>query len=200
LKGRSCECVGFVNRDGPGIGTFELTGVPRGEPAQLFIGTDGKIGRFLHLTAEQTQANLNLGDIVLDPIVGQAKARLQLPPENPPRPDSVGMWTFVSEDGANIITVIVDSTDGRPRTPWLEPGQGWLPPGRYYVMPNSIGFTGDDTGWLLLDLIRAGKADDHPELTSFVAAPNEEVAVTVDPEHVKAKIKAAAQAEGLLSE
>ncbi len=193
---RSCDCATGSNRSGPNAGAFELVGVPRGEPAQMVVLTDGRIGRFLQLSAEQTQTDLNLGNIALAPIEGASKARL-LATENPPMPGSARMYTVVSEDAATIMTVMVDAADGRPRTPWLEPGQGWLPPGRYYVIPNSIGFGGDDTGWLLLDLIRSGRAAARSELPSFTAIANEEVAVTIDPVDTAAKIRAAAQAEGI---
>ncbi len=199
IKARSCECTSFSKRDGPAVGTFELIGVPRGEPAQVIIINDGRVGRFLQLSAEQTQTDLNLGDIVLQPIVGASKARLQAE-ENPPLPGRSRMYTVVSENAETIITVMVDNSDGSALTPWLEAGQGWLPPGRYYVIPNSIGFGGDDSGWLLLDLIRAGRAAARSELPSFTAVANEEVAVTIDPVEVTTKIRAAAQAEGVAAE
>lgn len=184
----------------PGDGRFSLGGIAIGQTNELVVHGEGMFTQLIQLAPEQTQADIDLGDITLHPISGAAKGRLQPPPESQPRSGASRMFTLVSENVETVLTVIVDNSDGRPRTPWLEPSQGWLPPGRYYVIPNSIGFGGDDTGWLLLDLIRGGKADEHPELISFVAAANEEAAVTLDPEDINAKIKAAAQAEGMLSE
>lgn len=186
-------CYTWTKRDN--AGDFELVGVPKGEPVELVLSGNHQVTRILQLTAEQTQGDLDLGDTFLEPIGGPSKARLFVPHDAEHASGSSRLFTVISVDAETIISVVVDAAGGQPRLPGLDPSKGWLPAGEYYVFPGSLHT--DDAAWDLLDLIRAGKAKDHPEIPSFVATPDKEVSVTIDPNETKRSITEAAKAEAL---
>lgn len=171
----------------PTDGNFSLKGVALGESTELVCQEDGFGARMLPLTAQQTAANLDLGDVVMQPIEPQCRVQVRLVP---PR----GTVTLVSSTTGQIMTFLANS-NGAIATPSTGLTGASVPQGEYLVAPGSLMI--DDEPLQLYDLIRAGRADDHPELTSFVASPTEEVSMTIDPKETAQKIKAAAIAEAI---
>ncbi len=188
ISARGCACYASTERDGSGV--FVLDGVQKSEAVEVVLSGNSETTRLIVLSPTQTQNDLDLGDVVLQPKGGISRVRLPSPA--PPSGQGSLQVTVISADGNYIVSVIA-RTDGELADASLN--QGWLPPGQYYVLSGSLHV--DQTGWLLLDLIRAGRADDHPELTSFVASPTEEVSVLIDPKETAQRIKAAAIAEAI---
>lgn len=190
VSARGCECNAWTGRDEPGV--FVLDSVPRNEAVEVVLSGNSQATRLIALTASQTQSDLDLGDIVLPPKAGACKVRLAFTSDRPGGARGSLLQTVVSSDGRYIVSVMAGA-DGELVDPALR--EGWLPPGQYYVFPGSPHV--NDTWFQLFDLIRAGRADDHPELPSFVASATEEVSITIDPKETVRKIRAAAETEAI---
>lgn len=170
---------------------MEIKGVARGEPAELMFLNDGYFVMTLPLTAEQTAADLDLGDVVLQPISGVCPVRVRIEPRK-------GMLiTLVNANTGQVFGSIVNKEGFAVMRYNDEEGIMSVPAGKYYVVAGGFVPGDHDGAYQLLDLVRAGRAEAHPELPSFVASPEQEAAVTIDPKETLRKIRAAAKAEAI---
>lgn len=167
-------------------GPFALGGVRRNAETELWANTDSSQVHIYPLSLEQTQADSNLGDLVLSDVDAPIQTNILLvnyaellgPGELP--------WyrtvTAIRSDG-QVIYCFSIGFDGRAvetRTAEPEDGVGGrLAPGVYYLAP---GLFGAEMHWLLLDAIREDRLDElnAAGVPRITAVEGEVAAATVD--------------------
>ncbi len=155
---------------------FVIKGVRKGQPAELIFWFTGNAYHSIRLTAEQTQQDVDLGQITLPTITGDSAAQISVINHadlwGPGRLDELGDdVTLIKSDGSLILTYPIQPQD-HVIVPKLESGEETDPPlvpgGTYYVCPGAlIG----RMQYQLLDAIRDGHAavlDAHgvPKITA----------------------------------
>lgn len=137
-----------------GQGTFSLAGVRRGWPNCLFVLCHGWSVVPLRLTAEQTQADVDLGQIVLPDYERTAffRARLSNSIEWREIQESglIAGVTLVAADGSIMFTEVAYRSPANPDELRLRTDPLALPPGEYYIAPGSFA-----TGRVQVALLRA---------------------------------------------
>lgn len=152
----------WLKRFRPGE-AFEVRGVRRGHPAELFFELyEENATRIIALTSEQTQANIDLGEIQFPEIESGANINISVTShEDLWEPGGVyPMYTrvtLISFDGQTVLCYPINPNDGKVVDDLgtvQEKMPPSIPPGVYYVCP---GVFGNRTQLHLLDMIRAGR-------------------------------------------
>jgi hypothetical protein len=137
-------------------GLFSVGGVRRSTATELLCQSpnDGSY-KAVQLSASQTLADIQLGDVVIPPLGGTVSIQVTMTNrDNLVRNLSAkrAFVSFVSSDGQVIAEYPLDS-DGLAK-PWAEEtGLPQLPPGTYYVVPGPV--QPNRTGAKLIGLIRS---------------------------------------------
>ena len=120
-------------------GIFEVYGVPKGQGSVLFLSTNQPEQTVIWLTAAQTDADLDLGDVILQSATNNATVEIAVTGRETVRDDG-GMQrdyvTLIREDGR--VTYIFEITEqgGISHAPLgLYPGPPKVQTGRYYIVP-----------------------------------------------------------------
>lgn len=180
---------GSTSLRAPTDGHFSLNGVALGRPTDLCILSDAGFSVHVQpLSAEQTGANLDVGDVVMQPIEAQCFVRVHLEPR---QGDSL---TLINSVSGQVLRFRLNNEGEIAATPNGPPGVS-VPEGDYVVAAGSLMM---DEGVLeLYDLVRVARTGAHPELSLVAARPNQPAVITIDPKVTLRKIKAAAAAEGI---
>lgn len=184
-------------------GSFELNGVRKGAATELFVSTRGPRAHVIALTAEQTQADVDLGDITI-PSMDQSAA-VDITMLN--RQDLWGPGihnlsqsvTLISSDANTILTFWIDRS-GRAVTvlqpdPDAPPARPAIPPATYYIVPGGFGSPLDQA---LLDAVRAAKFDllDSSHVPTIDAVAGQTTTLSVDARQARDAVIAATRGMG----
>lgn len=170
-------------------------GVRKGLPGELGICASSPLNMLVRLTAEQTQADIDIGEIHVPAIVETTPLTFVLQnAANVCGPESTSLWyavTLISTDGETILSYALDA-DGRARKrvrtrlPKEDPS---IPTGTYYVAPG-----GPDTKLPaeVLRLVREGNlAALEIHNVPKIVAVSQPVSLSVDCAQVRDAIVAA---------
>lgn len=178
--------IGFT-RD-PEDGVFRLDGVAQGQPTELMILSDGHAYRFLSLAAEDTAADLDLGDIELTPVRRECPIQVRVEPH-------CGAVVLINSTTGEVFSSLLNEAGCAVARPHDEDCVQLVPAGKYYVAPGFL--WPEKPARQLLALVRSGKVERHPELPSFVAASNQKPSLVISPTDLAQQIRDAARAEGI---
>jgi len=144
-------------------GAFSVPGVPRGVAAALWYSSDKQLHR-LELTANQTEGDTDIGDVLLVDTVSDGSATIvmdntaDLSQPNKTRLDRALSLVAIDDAEPHIFDVKSDGraywTDDNSNPVYTLP----LPAGTYYVTPGSYG---DRSFFALYESVKAGR---QPEL------------------------------------
>ena len=153
-------------RDGLWIGDFKpgeqfhIRGVRKDQPAEILFNFEGNSVSSVRLSAAQTHSNVDLGEITIPNITGDAQANVTMQ-------NALNVWgpggqllrnavTFIKSDGTLIFTYPVRRSDGKVAATLntaFDITSPTLPPGTYYVAPGAYG---GPIALMVLDAVRAG--------------------------------------------
>jgi len=177
---------------------FTLHGVRKGAAAELFFGMEGAVIHSVRLSAQQTLADIDLGDVAIPSPAGTAV--VDLTAEN-----FLNQWTrggmeplgryvtLIRADGGLILAYPINRSNGKVVAdvdtvqPMVPPS---LPPGTYYISP---GIFGGRLQLRLLDALRAGQqaALDAHNVPKVTAVADQTVTLTFDAAQARDNIMAA---------
>ncbi len=140
-------------------GYFEVLGVPKGQDSFLFLGTNKKEEDVIWLTASQTVADINLGNVTVSESANNAAIEIAVSGRDGVREDmgfQRRMATLIRDDGRTVYTLELTEDDGvTPSAEGQNPDPTSVRPARYYIVPGSP--MTSDSSLKVLRLIRAGK-------------------------------------------
>jgi hypothetical protein len=187
---------GIWMKEFPPLEPFEVRGVRKGHPVELFFALyEENAIRNLTLTSDQTQDDLNLGEIQFPEIGTGAVADITVTNQEDLW-EPGGQWpmwtrvTLISFDGQTILCYPLNPADSKvvddlATVQEKEPPS--IPPGTYYISP---GLFGNRTQLMLLDMIRANQ---HVLLANtgvpmLVAQEGDGNSITIDAKQVRDSI------------
>lgn len=143
-------------------GYFEVFGVPKEQDSFLFLGTNKKEEDVIWLTASQTVADIDLGNVTVSESANNAAIEIAVSGRDAVREDmgfQRRMATLVRDDGRTVYTLELTEDDGvTPLPEGHNPDPTSVRPGRYYIVPG-MSMT-SDSSLKVLRFIRAGKHAD----------------------------------------
>lgn len=161
---------------------FTLKGVPKGSDVDLVFGVSNRQRvQIVHLSAQQTQSAVSLGDVVAPPdTAGRSVALTMLHAEGvggtfqSPLPRS-GEVALVRSDGQVVyLGSVIDG--GVVQTQEHDDKKLKLPPGTYYCSPGVM-LSGDMPSTRLYRLLKAGRVADveaaHDPAVPKIVVPND---------------------------
>lgn len=140
-------------------GYFEVMGVPKAQDSFLFLGTNQPEMAVIWLSAAQTAANVELGNVEIPPVAADALIEVAVSGREAVRED-LGLQrsciTLVREDGLAVYTFDVNDHGGITHSPsFAYPGPTAVRADRYYIAPGME--VTSDSSLKVLRHIRAGK-------------------------------------------
>ncbi len=172
---------------------FELLGVPRAQSTELFFVDDCACVSWVGLTAAQTEANLDLGNVNTGCGIRDASAIIQFVNTDWPPPASDSMVAGVAlirADGAKILNFVAEP-DGSVVTDY--PGASSttlpIPAGTWYLVPGLFD-PSEDLPLRAFDLVRSGQTALVPNWPTITVAPGETATATVHAAELDAAIRA----------
>lgn len=140
-------------------GYFEVVGVPKAQDSFLFLGGNRPETMVVWLSAAQTAADLELGNIEILTVAPDAVIEVAVTGREAVR-DDMGLQrsciTFVREDGLAVYTFDANDQGGITHSPPdAYPGPTAVLAGRYYIVPGME--VTSDSSLKALRLIRSGQ-------------------------------------------
>ncbi len=140
-------------------GYFEVFGVPKEQDSFLFLGTNKKEEDVICLTASQTVADIDLGNVTVSESANNAAIEIAVSGRDAVREDmgmQRDMATLVRDDGRVVYQLVLTEASGVTHSPEGHyPDPPTVRPGRYYIVPG-MSMT-SDSSLKVLRLIRSGK-------------------------------------------
>lgn len=141
-------------------GFFEVFGVPKGQDSFLFLSMNRPDTHVVWLTAAQTGADLDLGNVVVPAVISDAEIEIAVTSRTTVRSD-LGVQkdyvTLVHEGGLIVYSLKITEHGGVTTYPEGEDETAHpkVAPGRYYIVPG-MSMT-SDSSLKVLRLIRSGQ-------------------------------------------
>ncbi|MBX3360623.1 MAG: hypothetical protein KF705_04160 [Phycisphaeraceae bacterium] len=140
-------------------GYFEVLGVPKGQDSFLFLGTNKKETDVIWLTATETAADIDLGNVGITELPNDACIEIAVSGRDAVRTDmglQSEMATLVCDEGRVVYSLVLTEAGGVTHSPEGHyPDPPMVRPGRYYIAPGME--VTSDSALKVLRLIRAGK-------------------------------------------
>jgi hypothetical protein len=172
---------------------FRLYGVPRGEPTELLFFGDYACVHWISLTAEQTAADLDLGEISTGCGTRDAIARITFDSTNWTSRASVDLIpgvTLIRSDGSKIMN-FVSNANGIVETdiPGSSSPDLPIPSGTWYLVPGVFN-PAVDLSLRAFDLVRSGQTHLVPDWPTITVALGETETATAHAAALDAAIRA----------
>lgn len=130
------------------FGFFEMLGVPKAQNSLLFLSTRQMECTVVWMTADQTAADLDLGNIVIPTVTTDAAINIDASGDDAVGTDWGPMLTLIRDDGLSVMTLDVAAMR-RSTSP------GKIRAGRYYIVPGI--YMVSDSSLKALRLIHSGQ-------------------------------------------
>ncbi len=200
---QAIDRVGIFARNHPwwgkqlGDGMFEIIGIEKGAAAEIFV-MSGVVTLPIRLDAQQTAADVNLGDVQVPPKEGDAVARITIDHEGW-RPvfleATMQGVSLISEDGQRIYSFMANQ-QGQALTTYMTGSRLLpLPPGTYYLVPGGTFTPNRPLHLAALDLVRSGQAANVQGWPKLVAVSGQNDEITINAAAVDQVIMQAAGKE-----
>ena len=184
--------------DASGRKRFQIKGIRRGAETTV-LATSWSPGPLaivlpIHLTARQTQNDVDLGRVVIPDVNRDASVHVALSNVGAVLGPAAGV-TFVKTEGAIMFAVrAYDRRHPQAGTVWGNPVQ--VPAGRYIVTAGNAAMAPSEEQWALLAAIREGRDLEELGLTTITLDPEHPQTVTFDLAELQEHLRTAFELPG----